>query len=37
MTADEPVEGRYVIVWFDRAWAGSGGEIVRVSEVTARQ
>ncbi|WP_256829702.1 murein biosynthesis integral membrane protein MurJ [Ornithinimicrobium faecis] len=37
VTADEPVEGRYVVVYFDRAWQGSGGEIVRVSEVTARQ
>lgn len=37
VTADEPAQGRYVIVWFDRAWAGPGGEIVRVSEVTARQ
>lgn len=37
VSADEPVEGRYVIVYFDRAWAGPNGEIVRVSEVTARQ
>lgn len=37
VTADEPVEGRYVIVYFDRAWGGPGGEIVKVSEVTARQ
>lgn len=37
VTADEPVEGRYVVIYFDRAWEGPGGEIVRVSEVTARQ
>nr|WP_281497339.1 murein biosynthesis integral membrane protein MurJ [Ornithinimicrobium sp. F0845] len=34
--AEEPVEGRYIVIWFDRAWAGPGGEIVKVAEVTAR-
>lgn len=34
--AEEAVEGRYVLVWFDRAWAGPSGEIVYVSEVTVR-
>ncbi len=36
VTADEPVTGRYVVIWFDRAWDGPGGEIVHVSEVTVR-
>ncbi|MGB3827710.1 MAG: hypothetical protein WA962_02955, partial [Ornithinimicrobium sp.] len=36
ITADEAAEGRYVLVWFDRAWAGPNGEIVYVSEVTVR-
>ncbi len=36
ITADEAVEGRYVLVWFDRAWPGPNGEIVYVSEVTVR-
>ncbi|WP_109472724.1 murein biosynthesis integral membrane protein MurJ [Ornithinimicrobium cavernae] len=36
VSPDEPAEGRYVVIYFDRAWAGPGGEIVRVSEVTAR-
>ncbi len=35
VTADEPVEGRYVVIYFDRAWDGPEGEIVYVSEVTA--
>jgi len=34
--AEEPVEGRYIVIWFDRAWEGPGGEIVKVAEVTAR-
>lgn len=33
LTADEAVEGRYVVLWFDRAWTGPRGEIVYVSEV----
>nr|WP_306239527.1 murein biosynthesis integral membrane protein MurJ [Ornithinimicrobium cryptoxanthini] len=33
---DEPVSGRYIVIYFDRAWPGPGGEVVRVSEVTAR-
>ncbi|QDO87131.1 murein biosynthesis integral membrane protein MurJ [Ornithinimicrobium ciconiae] len=36
VTADEPVEGRYIVIYFDRAWAGPNGEIVRVAEVSAR-
>lgn len=36
VTAEEPVEGRYIVIFFDRAWAGPNGEIVRVAEVTAR-
>jgi putative peptidoglycan lipid II flippase len=35
-TAEEPVSGQYVLIWFDRAWAGPGGEIVYVSEVTVQ-
>ncbi|MBW8173030.1 murein biosynthesis integral membrane protein MurJ [Ornithinimicrobium sp. Arc0846-15] len=34
--ADEPVSGQYVLIWFDRAWAGPSGEIVYVSEVTVQ-
>lgn len=36
VTAEEPVTGRYVIIWFDRAWTGPGGEIVYVAEITVR-
>jgi hypothetical protein len=36
VTADEPATGRYVVVFFDRAWAGPEGEIVFVSEITVR-
>ncbi|GAA1149378.1 murein biosynthesis integral membrane protein MurJ [Ornithinicoccus hortensis] len=36
LTADEPVTGRYVIVWFDRAWTGPNGEVAQVSEVTVQ-
>lgn len=36
ITADEPVNGQYVLIWFDRAWAGPSGEIVYVSEVTVQ-
>lgn len=36
ITADEAVEGRYVLVWFTRAWSGPNGEIVYVSEVAVR-
>ncbi len=36
ITAEEAAEGRYVLVWFDRAWPGPNGEIVYVSEVTVR-
>ena len=33
---EEPVTGRYVILWFTRAFAGAEGEIVRVAEITVR-
>jgi len=36
VTTDEAVEGRYVLVWFTRAWPGPRGEIVYVSEVAVR-
>ncbi len=36
VTADEAVEGRYLLVWFTRAWPGPNGEIVYVSEVAVR-
>lgn len=36
VTADSPVEGRYVLIWFTEAWDGPSGEIVYVSEVTVR-
>jgi len=36
VTADEPATGRYVVVFFDRAWAGPEGEIVYVSEIMVR-
>lgn len=32
--ADEPVTGRYVIIWFSRAWDGPRGEIVYVAEIS---
>ncbi len=36
VTPDEPATGRYVIVWFIRAWDGPKGEIVYLSEITVR-
>jgi hypothetical protein len=36
VTADSPVEGQYVLIWFTEAWDGPNGEIVYVSEVTVR-
>lgn len=36
LTADEPVKGRYVIVWFTRAWQGPKGEIAYLSEITVK-
>ena len=36
VSPDEPATGRYVIVWFTRAFAGPEGEIVRVAEITVR-
>ncbi|HKJ12955.1 MAG TPA: murein biosynthesis integral membrane protein MurJ [Ornithinimicrobium sp.] len=36
VTADDPVEGQYVLVWFTDAWDGPNGEIVYVSEVVVR-
>lgn len=35
-TADEPATGRYVLIWFSRAWAGPDGEVVYVSEVSVK-
>jgi len=35
-TADEPVTGRYVLIWFSRAWDGPDGEVVYVSEVSVK-
>lgn len=36
VTADEPAEGRYVVVWFTRAWTGPDGERVHVTEIDVR-
>ncbi|WP_299518057.1 murein biosynthesis integral membrane protein MurJ [uncultured Serinicoccus sp.] len=36
VSPDEPATGRYVILWFTRAFAGPDGEIVRVAEITVR-
>jgi putative peptidoglycan lipid II flippase len=36
VTADSPVEGQYVLLWFTEAWDGPNGEIVYVSEVAVR-
>lgn len=36
VTPEDAVEGRYIVIFFDRAWAGPNGEVVRVAEVTAR-
>lgn len=33
---DEPATGRYLIVWFDRAWSSPEGEVVSVREITVR-
>lgn len=35
-TAEQPVTGRYVLIWFSRAWDGPDGEIVYVSEITVK-
>lgn len=35
-SVDEPIEGQYVTIWFNRAWAGPEGEIAYVSEITVR-
>ncbi|MGI8948133.1 MAG: protein kinase family protein [Ornithinimicrobium sp.] len=35
-TADEPATGRYVLIWFSRAWDGPDGEIVYLSEVAVK-
>ena len=32
----EPATGRYLIVWFDRAWSSPEGEVVSVREITVR-
>ncbi|MFK5634308.1 MULTISPECIES: lipid II flippase MurJ [unclassified Ornithinimicrobium] len=34
VTPDEPVTGRYLIVWFTRAWTSPDGEVVSVREIT---
>ena len=36
VTPDEPVTGRYLIVWFTRAWTSPEGEVVSVREITVR-
>ncbi|WP_298889909.1 murein biosynthesis integral membrane protein MurJ [uncultured Serinicoccus sp.] len=36
VSPDDPATGRYVILWFTRAFAGPDGEIVRVAEITVR-
>ncbi|GAA1171759.1 hypothetical protein GCM10009584_10850 [Ornithinimicrobium humiphilum] len=35
-TPGEPATGRYLIVWFDRAWSSPEGEVVSVREITVR-
>ncbi len=36
VTPDEPATGRYLIVWFSRAWTSPEGEVVSVREITVR-
>ncbi|WP_149814913.1 murein biosynthesis integral membrane protein MurJ [Serinicoccus marinus] len=36
VTPDEPATGRYLILWFTRAYTAPEGEIVRVAEITVR-
>lgn len=36
VTPDEPATGRYLIVWFTRAWTSPDGEVVSVREITVR-
>lgn len=33
---DEPATGRYLVVWFTRAWTSPEGEVVSVREITVR-
>lgn len=33
---DDIEEGQYVVIWFDRAWDGPGGEIVYVSDIEVK-
>ncbi|ANS79281.1 putative peptidoglycan lipid II flippase MurJ [Serinicoccus hydrothermalis] len=36
VSPDEPATGRYLILWFTRAYTAPEGEIVRVAEITVR-
>lgn len=36
VTAEEPVEGRYVVIWFSRAWTGPDGERVHVTDIEVK-
>lgn len=36
VSPDEAATGRYLILWFDRAWSSPEGEIVSVREITVR-
>ncbi|GAA5159886.1 murein biosynthesis integral membrane protein MurJ [Ornithinimicrobium tianjinense] len=36
VTPEAPQTGRYLIVWFDRAFTSPGGEVVSVREITVR-
>ncbi|AXH96767.1 lipid II flippase MurJ [Ornithinimicrobium avium] len=36
VTPDEPATGRYLVVWFTRAWTSPEGEVVSVREITVR-
>ncbi|MGC5585595.1 murein biosynthesis integral membrane protein MurJ [Ornithinimicrobium sp. W1665] len=34
VSPEEPATGRYLVLWFDRAWTSPAGEIVGVREIT---
>ena len=36
VTPESPQTGRYLIVWFDRAYTSPAGEVVGVREITVR-
>ncbi len=36
VTPDEPATGRFLVVWFTRAWTSPEGEVVSVREITVR-